>query len=103
MRAILTSAVSMSTALLAIACATSASAGDDRPRRLGDHPAVVVQRLHKSAGYDYASKFYPHPAGLRLYAASPRDETDMARITGANPATPAAPAEPPVGRQLGLR
>lgn len=49
-------------------------AGDDH--RLGDHPAVVVQRLQKTAGYDYASKFYPHPAGLRLYAQQPRDESD---------------------------
>ena len=42
-------------------------------RKLGDHPAVVVQRLQRQAGYDYASKFYPHPAGLRLYAAQPQE------------------------------
>jgi hypothetical protein len=50
--------------------------------RLGHHPAVVVQRLAKSAGYDYASKFYPHPAGLRLYMAEPpRDTIDAAAPT----------------------
>ena len=33
---------------------------------LGDHPAVVVQRLHAQQGIDYASTFYPHPAWLYL-------------------------------------
>jgi hypothetical protein len=36
-----------------------------------DHPAVIVQRLHARAGYDYASKFYPHPAWLHLQAQAP--------------------------------
>lgn len=44
------------------------------PHRLGDHPALVVQRLARQAGYDYASKFYPHPAWLRLYAAPPEEQ-----------------------------
>lgn len=66
----------LATAMLTLAFAPSASGGDDPHRRLGDHPAVVVQRLHKSAGYDYASKFYPHPAWLRLYAQPPRDVAD---------------------------
>jgi len=39
--------------------------------KLGDHPAVVVQRLHATSGYDYASKFYPHPAWLHLLAEQP--------------------------------
>lgn len=48
-------------ALLALApCAAMAD-------KLGDHPAIVVQRLHATQGYDYASKFYPHPAWLYLY------------------------------------
>ena len=56
-----------------------AARADDDPHRLGDHPAVVVQRLYKAAGYDYASKFYPHPAGLYLYAeAPPADEAAVA-------------------------
>lgn len=29
-------------------------------QKLGDHPAIVVQRLQAHAGYDY--EFYPHPA-----------------------------------------
>ena len=40
-------------------------------RRPGDHPALIVQRLHAQQGYDYASKFYPHPAWLHLRAESP--------------------------------
>lgn len=39
---------------------------------LGEHPAVIVQRLHAKQGYDYASKFYPHPAWLWLHAEAPR-------------------------------
>jgi hypothetical protein len=68
-------AVSMSTVLLALTCAPSARGDDDPPRHLGDHPAIVVQRLHKAAGYDYASKFYPHPAWMHLRAEQPRDVT----------------------------
>ena len=37
-------------------------AGDAAAGTLGDHPAVVVQRLQETAGYDYASKFHPHSA-----------------------------------------
>jgi hypothetical protein len=33
---------------------------------------VIVQRLHAQQGYDYASKFYPHPAWLYLQAEAPR-------------------------------
>lgn len=40
--------------------------------RLGEHPAVIVQRLHAQQGYDYASKIYPHPAWLYLQAEAPR-------------------------------
>ncbi|MCW5658117.1 MAG: hypothetical protein KIT60_10475 [Burkholderiaceae bacterium] len=41
-------------------------------RRTGEHPAIIVQRLHAQQGYDYASKFYPHPAWLHLRAEAPR-------------------------------
>jgi hypothetical protein len=70
-------------ALASLLLATAAHADDKR--RLGDHPAVVVQRLHKVAGYDYASKFYAHPAGLRLYMQQPRDEDDAASMATAGP------------------
>jgi len=43
------------------------------PHRLGDHPAVVVKRLEARRGYDYASKFYPHPAWLYLRAQPPEE------------------------------
>jgi hypothetical protein len=45
-------------------------------RRAGDHPAVIVQRLHAQQGYDYASKFYPHPAWLHLHAEAPHPMMD---------------------------
>lgn len=62
-------------ALLAVALSAPAWAQqtDHRP---GDHPAVVVQRLHAQQGYDYASKFYPHPAWLYLEAEAPRPMMD---------------------------
>jgi hypothetical protein len=79
--------------------ASSARADDDPPHRLGDHPAVVVQRLWKAAGYDYASKFYPHPAGLRLYAEPPRDAADEARFAGRVAATEPSSAERAISRE----
>jgi hypothetical protein len=57
---------------------------EDRPHPLGPHPAIAVQRLQATAGYDYASKFYPHPAWLYLRAAPPPDET-APRITAQRP------------------
>jgi hypothetical protein len=56
--------------LLAAALCMPAGA-QQTERRPGDHPAVVVQRLHAQQGYDYASKFYPHPAWLHLRADAP--------------------------------
>ncbi len=56
-----------------------AYANDDKPTKLGDHPAVVVQRIHKNATYDYASKFYPHPAWLYLYPEAPDVLAERAR------------------------
>ena len=35
------------------------------------HPAIAVQEI-QPAGYDYASKFYPHPAWFHLLAEAPR-------------------------------
>jgi hypothetical protein len=77
----------------------SARACDDSPHGLGDHPAVVVQRLYKAPGYDYASKFYPHPAGLRLYAQPPRDAVDGERATGRLAATEPPLAERAIARE----
>jgi len=63
-----------------LACGLSAAAfAQQAEHRLGDHPAVIVKRLYAQQGYDYASKFYPHPAGLYLYAeAPPADEAAVA-------------------------
>jgi hypothetical protein len=101
MRATLTiSTSSMTAALLVLACATPASADDAQPHRMGDHPAVVVQRLYRSAGYDYASKFYPHPAGLRLYGAPPSDMPQGAPIDAADAGATARTVQQSVAREL---
>src|SRR6185295_16534219 len=89
----------MATVGAALLLAPSARAGDDPPHVLGDHPAVVVQRLYKAAGYDYASKFYPHPAGLRLYTEAPRDAADESRVAGRPSATDAPLAARAVARE----
>ena len=68
MNMLCTTATALAFALPAAALAQQA--------RLGDHPAVVVQRLHAKAGYDYASKFYPHPAWLYLASEAPRPMLD---------------------------
>ena len=49
-----------------VAAPHASAAQTDHP--LGDHPAVVVQRLHAQQGIDYAGTFYPHPAWLYLRA-----------------------------------
>lgn len=87
---------SISAVVLALSLAPAARA-DDEPHRLGDHPAIVVQRLYKSAGYDYASKFYPHPAWLRLYAEQPRDDSDATATAATGEAKPVA-VDPAVTR-----
>src|SRR5690242_13974205 len=40
----------------------------------GDHPAIVARRVIAAQGYDYASAFYAHPAGLRLASTAPAAE-----------------------------
>jgi hypothetical protein len=61
--------------LLAVALCAPAWA-QQTARRPGDHPAVIVQRLQAQQGYDYASKFYPHPAWLYLQAQAPHPMTE---------------------------
>lgn len=65
----------------------------------GDHPAVVVQRIAAKQGYDYASKFYPHPAWLYLLPESPdamlaRRQARRTAIADAVPSEGAVPAVP---------
>lgn len=44
--------------------------------KMADHPAIAARRVIAAQGYDYASKFYPHPAGLALLAEAPRTMHD---------------------------
>ena len=66
-------------ALAGIAFSTPAFAqqsAQQSAHRLGDHPAVIVKRQWAKKGYDYESKFYPHPAWLYWYNEAPRPVTD---------------------------
>jgi hypothetical protein len=59
--------------------------------RLGEHPAVIVKRNFEKQGYDYASKFYPHPAWLYLQSRpSPDDATAVAARRDREPASTTA-------------
>jgi hypothetical protein len=49
---------------------------DAQPATRGDHPAIAARRVIAQQGYDYASKFYPHPAWLYLSAEAPRPMSD---------------------------
>ena len=66
----------MRATLLAALCLSLSPVSVAYAEKLGDHPAVIVQRLAAKQGYDYASKFYPHPAWLYLYAEAPRPMMD---------------------------
>jgi hypothetical protein len=50
------------------------STGSDA--RTGEHPSIAARRVIAQQGYDYASKFYPHPAWLHLSAQPPRPMSD---------------------------
>ena len=62
--------------IAAAAAFTAVAPASAQARAGGDHPAIVVQRLHAAQGYDYLSKFYPHPAWLYLAAEAPRPMSD---------------------------
>lgn len=68
-------ATRISIAILAVATSTSALAQQAQDP-LSEHPAVVVKRLYERQGYDYLSKFYPHPAWLYLLSEAPRPMRD---------------------------
>ena len=67
--------ICITNALLAFALSAPAYA-QQSDHRLGEHPAVIVKRMYEQQGYDYASKFYPHPAWLYLRAEAPRTMMD---------------------------
>jgi hypothetical protein len=50
-----------------------AAPADTAVREMGEHPAVLVFRNWGKRGYDYASKFYLHPARLALESVPPRE------------------------------
>jgi hypothetical protein len=65
-------------AFLTLIVATPAFA-QETPHRMNEHPAVIIKREAAKQPYDYASKFYPHPAWLYLQSApSPEAGSDVA-------------------------
>ncbi len=40
-------------------------------QRVGEHPALAARRVIAAQGYDYTTKFYPHPAWMYLSAEAP--------------------------------
>ncbi|HEU5293760.1 MAG TPA: hypothetical protein VFU71_03120 [Burkholderiaceae bacterium] len=55
-----------------VSAVSTGAFAQEAEHRLGEHPAVIVKRRSANEAYDYASKFYPHPAGLFLSAEPPR-------------------------------
>jgi hypothetical protein len=47
---------------------------------LGQHPAVVIKGISHQAAFDYASKFYLHPATMFLAASQPMLETSTTMV-----------------------
>lgn len=54
--------------------ATTAAVSVDH--RVGEHPALAARRVIAAQGYDYVSKFYPHPAWMYLSAEPPHRMVD---------------------------
>jgi len=71
-------------------CASAFAA--DTEHRPGEHPAVIVKRMYEKQGYDYASKYYRHPAGYDFYSTAPSDADD-ASVNVARP-QPAPAVQP---------
>jgi hypothetical protein len=65
----------------------------DTEHRLGEHPAVIVKRMYEKQGYDYAAKYYRHPAGYDFYLTAPADANDANVNVARSQATPAAQPE----------
>jgi hypothetical protein len=60
----------------------------------GDHPAIVARRVIAAQGYDYASKFYPHPAWLYLSATPMPDDPAVVVLRRAEQERRVAPNVP---------
>jgi len=65
----LTASLATATLIAVLPCVACA-------QKLGDHPAIIIQRLKSSQGYDYQNTFYPHPAGLYLSSEAPHTMSD---------------------------
>jgi hypothetical protein len=70
---------------------------------LGEHPAVIAQRLSAKQGYDYAGKFYPHPAWLWLHAEAPRPMMDHPAVAIAKRQKQIAPQQALAGDPIPTR
>ena len=44
--------------------------------RVGEHLALAARRVIAAQGYDYSTKFYPHPAWMYLSAEAPHPMAD---------------------------
>ena len=67
-------AILLATGLIASATLAAADPADPAQatmRERNPHPALATHRTDVPEGYDYASKFYPHPAWLYLSAEAP--------------------------------
>lgn len=73
---VIVSASAVFAAILQPVQADETAQASNAAKRRGDHPAVVVTRMQGQAGYDYASKFYLHPARLVLESVPPREMGD---------------------------
>jgi hypothetical protein len=62
--------------LIAATIASPAAFADPAAAKLGEHPAIAARRVIAAQGYDYASKFYPHPAWMYLSAQAPHPMSD---------------------------
>jgi hypothetical protein len=70
----------IATTLLVLA-ATAPVYAQQSDHRLGEHPAVIVKRLSQHQAYDYASKFYAHPARLYFSTEAPRPMVEHPAVT----------------------
>jgi hypothetical protein len=99
---------SFASLVLAATLASPAGAQDAKPKepehRLGQHPAVIIKERWNKQGYDYAGKFYPHPAWLYLLPEAPGEGKESPADVAGHPerdsATDASiPAQPPTARR----
>ena len=77
-----------------IAMALVAAAPLSQAAGNGEHPAIVARRVIAAQGFDYASAFYRHPAGLELAKAPPQaaDQAESVLATREHRAAPRAAA-----------